>query len=472
MSIVLGLLLGLLGCQTDKYPVPIAGTTYRIDEDKPDPKSDVVLDLLTSWSDCAEAKVVDMEACLPRADRSSGELHFSFRLRDPVSLIELSRSLEQDQILIVHDGREQAEIELIPHEPVGTGQLYVIVLDGSGSMFENGGERIRKVYSALLAPSVIKNFYPEGNSKTGVVLLRFTDKVVGLDGGPPRVLDSAEEYRTMVERHLLTSSGGYTHMYSAVKYAVTDLMDSNVIRTFTTISGAEPSVIVISDGFNNEKATDLCKDNVPRLQETVDVIRNVRTSTGNVLRPTVYGVGFGRPFIKMSKPKGLSVPITPDNLCDRYAEERIDGRLETIGIDHISLQWIAEAGGGRSFVKDKAKELAEVLATAAATRYRWYEVWYRVPDGFYHRKSFDIQLQLQGSVRAASTVRVHPHGWLDAPTATRDPNLRWHTPTPFRHTFTVLMPALGTLVLLVYIGPAVFNTRRALFRRARPRQGK
>jgi hypothetical protein len=464
--------LALLGCQTEKYPAPIPGTTYRIDEDRPDKESEVVLDLLTSWSDCAEAKVVDMEACLPRADRSSGELHFSFRLRDKVSLIDLSRSLEQDQILIVHDGREQSEVELIPHEPVGTGQLYIIVLDGSGSMFENGGERIRKVYSALLAPSVLKNFYPEGNSKSGVVLLRFTDKVVGLDGGPPQVLDSAEEYETMVKKHLLTSSGGYTHMYSAVKYAVTDLMDSDVIRTFTTISGAEPSVILISDGFNNEKATDLCQDNVPRLQETVDVIRNVRTSTGNVLRPTVFGVGLGLRFRKDDKPKGLSVPITPDNLCGSYAQERIDGRLERIGIDHISMQWMAEAGGGRSFVKDKAKGLAEVLATAAATRYRWYEVWYRVPDGFYHRKSFDVELQLQGAVRARSSVRVHPHGWLDAPTAVHDPDRRWHSQAPFRHTLTVLMPALGTLVLFVYIGPALFNTRRALFRRARPRQGK
>lgn len=468
------LLYALSGCQTAEYPAPIPGTTYRIGEDIPDKDSEVQLDLLTSYSDCAEAKVADMAACLPAADRASGELHFSFRLRDPVSLVELNRALKQDQISIVHDGREQEDLELIPHEPVGAGQLYIIVIDGSGSMFERGGERIRKVYSALLAPSVIRNFYPDNSSKSGVVLLRFNEKVVGLDGGPPRVLDSPQEYRAMVEKHLLTSSGGYTHLYGAVRYSVTELMEHDAIRTFTTISGAEPSVIIVSDGFNNEKASDVCKDNVPRLQETLDLVRDMRTRAGNALRPTLYAVGLGVRYRKELKPKGLNIPVTVENLCGPYGDYPIDGNpgLEDNGIDHISMEWMAEAGGGRSFVRDKAKGLAEVLETASAARYRWYELWYRVPDGFYHRKSFNVELRLEGSVRAKSSVTIHPHGWLDAPTATRLPGAKWHVPTPFRHTLTVLMPALGTLVLLIYIGPAMFNTRRALLRRARPRQGK
>lgn len=474
MIALLGLLglLDLAGCQRGKYPAPIAGTTYRIGEDQPAQGSDVQLDLLTTYADCVEAKVSDMAACLPRADRSSGELHFSLRLRDPISLIDLYRNLQPDQVTVVHDGREQTEVELIPHEPVGAGQLYIIVLDGSGSMFENEGERIRKVYSALMTPSVIDGFYPSESSKTGVLLLRFSDKVVGLDGGPPKILDSPESYKAMIKEHLLKATGGYTHMYGAVRYSVTDLMDLDAIRTFATITGAEPSIILISDGFNNERAEDVCKDNVPRLQETLDLLRDVRTSLGNSVRPTLYAVGLGVRYRKEVKPKGLNIPVTEENLCGTYAETRIDGFLEEQGIDHISLEWLAEVGGGRSFVRDKAKGLAEVLKSAAAVRYRWYELWYKVPDGFYHRKSFEVGLRLEGSVRAETKVKVYPNGWIDAPSAVHPDGARWHTPTPFRHSFTLLMPALGVLVLLSYIGPATFNTRRAILRRARPRRGK
>src|SRR5262245_62086910 len=71
-----------------------------------------------------------------------------------------------------------------------------------------------------------------------------------------------------------------------------------------------------------------------------------------------------------------------------------------------------------SFVKSKAAGLAEVLANASATRYRWYEVWYRVPDSFYHRKSFEVQIGLETIARAVTTFHVHPTpGGTVAPTA-------------------------------------------------------
>jgi hypothetical protein len=136
------------------------------------------------------------------------------------------------------------------------------------------------------------------------------------------------------------------------------------------------------------------------------------------------------------------------------------------------MKWIAEAGGGLSFVKRNSKGLAEVFEKAAATRYRWYEVWYRVPDSFYHRRSFEVELQLLAFEQAITRVRIHPSPWLDAPPGERKLGGRWHHPAAFRRTLSLLMPVLGVLILLTFVGPAWFNARRAVFRRARPRRRK
>lgn len=463
-------LLGLLGCQLTEYPVPIRGTAYRISDEVPAQGSEVRVDLLTSFAECANAKVLDVEACVPRADRASGEMHLSFRLRDPQSPTDIFRAISADQVRVTHDRSTQADVELIPHEPIASGQLFVLLIDGSGSMHENQQERIRKVYSALLKPSVIDGFFPPHNPKTGVLLLRFSDQVTGLDGGPPRVLTAREDYEAQIRDHLLKPSGGYTHLFGAVRYAVTELLELDAIKTFLTVKAAEPTLILLTDGFNNEKGDDTCATNAPRLQETLDLIREVRTSQGGAIRPTLYTVGLGVPYRKGDKPEGLNRQVNPRDLCGRFEDVRIDGGLEDQGIDHVSMQWLAEAGGGRSFVKSKPKGLAEVFEAASATRYRWYELWYRVPDSFYHRKSFDIEVQLQAYDRALSKLTVHPSPWVDAPTASHALGARWHTPTRFAHTLTVLMPILGLLVLASFVGPAAFNARRAIFRRARPRR--
>lgn len=469
MSLLLLLLAACLFQRTE-YPAPIVGTTYRIGEDAPAEGSEIRLDVLTNWRECVEAKVTDVEACLPRADRASGELHLSFRLRDPQTPTDIYRAISQDQVRVIQDRSLQSQIELIPHEPIGSSQLFILVIDGSGSMWENDGEKIKKLYAALLAPSVVDAFFPSANAKSGVVLTRFTDRLAGLDGGPPRVLRSRDDYLAAVKGQLLTRTGGYTHLYDAIRVALTELVELDEIRTWLTVKAAEPTFIVLTDGFNNEAASDTCATNAPKLQASVELIREIRTSQSTAIRPTIYTVGLGVPYRKGDKPKGLNDQVTPQALCGRFADYRIDPDLEDVGIDHVSMQWIAEAGGGKSFVKDRAKGLAEVFASAAATRYRWYEVWYRVPDNFHHRKSFNVELQLLQGERALSTVRIHPGGWLDAPTGTRRPGAAWHSTTPFLSSLTVLMPALGVIVLAHYLGPALFNARRAVFRRARPRR--
>ena len=161
--------------------------------------------------------------------------------------------------------------------------------------------------------------------------------------------------------------------------------------------------------------------------------------------------------------------MTPVGLCGKYADYRIDGGLEDSGIDHISLAWIAEAGGGISYVKRDSRGLAETFERAARARYRWYEVRYRVPDPFYHRKSFEVKLRLQNVARAETSFRVFPSPWLDAPGGVRGEGERWTTGIPLRSSFGFVLPILGGLVFLFFLGPAFFNARRALFRRARPR---
>ncbi|HHO53491.1 MAG TPA: VWA domain-containing protein [Deltaproteobacteria bacterium] len=471
MRVLFGLGLWLaVGCQTEEFPAPIEGSAYRITDDTPAEGSEIWIDMFPNRRACANAKVVEIEDCLPRADRASGELRVSFDLKDPQSSLELSRALSKEQLMVTQDGSAQDDFELIPHDPVITGQLFILLIDGSGSMYADDQERIRKVYSALLRPSVIQGFFPEGNRKTGVVLLRFSSKVSGIDGGAPKILRSPEEYEASIRDHLLQRSGGYTHLYEAVQYAVTDLLRLEEIERFLTVKAAEPTLVVLTDGFNNEDRRDTCADNVPRLQRTIDLLREVRANEGGATRPTVYTVGLGVRYREENKPKGLNRPVTTQGLCGRYGDYPIDPSLEDAGIDHVSMQWIAEAGGGYSFVKRKPRGLADVFEAASATRHRWYELWYRVADSLWHRRSFDVEIQLRSRERALTKFTVLPSPWLDGPTGQHELGAPWHTPTPFRHTFVVLVPALGLLLSLQFLGPAFFNARRAILRRARPRR--
>ena len=161
--------------------------------------------------------------------------------------------------------------------------------------------------------------------------------------------------------------------------------------------------------------------------------------------------------------------MTPSGLCGKFVYNKINGGLETAGIDHVSLAWMAEAGAGISFVKRNAEGLAKVFASASAESYRWFEVRYRVPDVILHRKSFDVRVELEGGFRAKTNVMVFPGAWMDMPPAPRTGTPGEVLTTPLRATMTLVMPILGFLVTVAFAGPATFNARRAVFRRARPR---
>lgn len=467
--LALGAALLASSCQVDEYPAPILGTTYRIDRDVPAEGSELRIDVFTTPSECANANIAVIEDCIPFADRGTGEFKFAFDLRDPVTSTTLYRSLDREGISLSHDASVQEAFELIPHDPVEAGRLTILVIDGSGSMFENDGERVKKVYAALMDPAVIRGFLPEDNGKAGVVLLRFSQTVRGLDGLEPRVIKTAAEYKKVVSENLMRNEGGYTHLYDAVEYAITELMAVEAIDRWLAVKSAEPTVILLTDGFNNEAADDTCGTNVQRLNDTLAKMHEVRRGAGAGSRATVYTVGLGKPYRSGKKPEGFNQTVTPSGLCGQYADYRIDPSLEDAGIDHISLAWIAEAGGGVSFVKRDSRGLAETFQSAVKERYRWYEVRYRVPDPFHHRKSFDVRVRLQNLARAETTFKVYPSPWLDAPSGTRAAGEQWTRPTSVARSVLVVLPILGVMVFLFYVGPAFFNARRALFRRARPR---
>jgi hypothetical protein len=90
-------------------------------------------------------------------------------------------------------------------------------------------------------------------------------------------------------------------------------------------------------------------------------------------------------------------------------------------------------------------------------------VRYRV-DPFYLRRSFRTRMRLLNFATAESSVVVYPSAWMDAPPGVLAED-GWHVPQTFLHTATVAIPALGVVVVLTYLSAAIFNTRRALFRR-------
>jgi hypothetical protein len=461
----------LFACNPEPYPRPIPGTAYRIGKPEPDERSEITVALFEDWVACANAGIDDVVGCQPYADRSSGEMKISFELRDPTSGTRLMRSLKEDEVTVLHDKARQDDVQLIPHDASRAGQLYILLVDTTPSMFYDDGAKIKKVYQALLTKQVIDAFYPaDGDGRTGVVLLRFGDKVVGVDGGPPRVLKNVDAYKAAVKEHLMTPIPSWTFLYEAIKFSVTDLLKQKQIEEFMALKSAQPTVVLLTDGFHNEGPQDTCATNVPRLQATVDLLKNLRRDSTAQFLPTLYTAGIGQAYQNLQKPEGLNNVVTEQNLCGEYGNNQIHEGLEKTGIDHISLQWLAETGGGQSFIKRKATGLAEVLTLAAAERYGWYELRYRVPDPFWHRQTFDLTVGLSAKGRATSTLPVYPNAWLDAPPGLRENGERWARPNTMRATAALTMPILGVLVFLNFLGAATFNTRRALFRRAKAKR--
>ena len=463
--LLLALMASLIACGDPG--APIAGTTARVSPPTRE-ESEIELAVHTTENACRGSGIPEenLALCLPFVDRASGEVRLSFQPR--VGGLPYLLPLTRDNVDIFHNkrtvthGRDGVEVEVIGHDPRRTPQLFILMIDGSGSMAqkdEEGVRRIDKVRRALISRSVVQSFFPE-DVNTGVVLMSFTEGQPQPVGGVLEVIRSPEAFKQRVKKDLGISSG-YTYLYEAVRYAITDLLEEEVIQSW--LDDAQPTIIVLTDGFNNESPADLCQDNAPRLESLLSEIQRVRNdkNTGIRSRPSIYTVGLGKPISRKLEADPEKIRVKPQEVCGKWGGVRIDGVLENKGIDKVSLDWIAGIGGGESFIQQDTRGLGRAFQGAAAERYSWFEVKYRV-GGFNLRRAFETTLRLNAFGFAESSVNIQPSGWLDAPPGIQEDGTRWASAAPYNRTALLVMPILGGLVGLAFFGAAWLNTRRAI----------
>jgi hypothetical protein len=456
-------------------------TTTRVAAPQNVDHTELKIDIFTGEDECngvdGRPKEADCEIALPYVDRRSGEVHLGYRFETPNGRGE-PMSAFKEQIEVIHQGTRVVDADgnenytIIPHDPVDTRQLYVLVIDGSSSMAEttsSGKTRMREVKQSLRMPAVVDAFYPR-DVRTGVILLQFTQ------GQPRPVTGSLEplwdkaDYLDAVKKLRVLS--GYTHLYDAVRYATGPMLEEQTVTDAVTTNDLNVTVVALTDGFNNMKASDTCRDNARRLSDLLQHLSVVRSETADQrIRPNVHTVGLGFPYrrkFKLPDDGRDMTQVKPVDLCGkRYIDRRIDGDLETRGIDNASLAWIAEVGGGRSYVKQRRDGLGEAFRAAAAKRFSWFELRYRV-DPFYLRRAFTTRLRLRAGATAEVAMEIHPSAWLDAPPGIIQDD-GWAKHQSFGQAAAVLIPLMSLFVGLGFLAPILFNIRRAVFGRGSPR---
>ena len=481
MRQLLGLALCLLVACGGQGLTPVPYTTTRVAPPQNVDHTELKIDVFTGQDECngvdGRPKEKDCEAALPYVDRRSGEVHLGYRFETPSGRGEPMAAFKE-QVEVIHQGTRVVDADgnenyaVIPHDPVDTRQLYVVVIDGSSSMSEttsSGNTRMREVKQALRMPVVVDAFYPR-DVRTGVLLLQFTQGKPRPVTGSLEILWDKADYLGAVKKLRVLS--GYTHLYKAVRYATGPLLETEIITDAVTSNDLSVTVVALTDGFNNMKASDTCRDNARRLTDLLQHLSVVRSETSDQrIRPSVHTVGLGFPYRrKFTLPDdGRDLTqVKPKDLCGkRYIDRRIDGDLETRGIDNASLAWIAEIGGGRSYVKQRRDGLGEAFRAAAAKRYSWFELRYRV-DPFYLRRAFTTRLRLRAGATAEVSVKIHPSAWLDAPPGIEGED-GWSRHQSFGQAAAVLIPLMSVLVGFGFLAPILFNIRRAVFGRGSPR---
>jgi hypothetical protein len=483
MQLALSAVLVVLAsaCGESAGLVSVPGTTARVAAPVNVEHTDLKIDIFRERSECngvdGRPHIEDCDLALPYVARDSGEVHLGYRFQTPSGRGE-PMSAFKEQMEVIHQGSrivDSDDIEnfvVVPHDPVDTRQLYVLVIDGSSSMNETtqaGSTRMRAVKQALRLPEVVKAFYPR-DVRTGVLLLQFTGGDPVPVGGKLEVLWDRADYLESVKKLRVLS--GYTHLYNAIRYATGPLLEKQQIKDVITSNDLSVTVLALTDGFNNISNRDTCRDNAKRLTALLEHLSIVRSETAEArFRPAVYTVGLGFPYrarFKLPEDGRDMTKVKPKDLCGKWALDRkIDGDLETKGIDNVSLAWIAEVGGGKSYVKQRKDGLGEAFRSAAAKRYSWFELRYRV-DPFYLRRAFTSRLRLRAGTTAEVSVMIHPSAWLDAPPGTLGED-GWSKRRSFGHAAVVLIPVLSLLIAFGFLAPILHNVKRAVSGRNRPR---
>lgn len=482
---MLGLLFAFLGCSEPSDPVP--GTALRVGGVDMTEGTEMDMLVFRDELDCEAAWVrpEDMKYCTPYVDRASGQVRVGIQFQLEGDDVAYPLPLTRENIEIYHSGGrvrpdEGVErVEVIPHGPNRNAQLYVLMIDGSSSMNESdtsmyqssGVSRIERVREALLLDEVVDAFFREG-VETGVVLMTFTDGTPAPVGSDAiEVIREPKKYKNRVRKHLGVR-GGYTHLYDAVGYAASDLTKDPAVARFMARHEATPTIIVLTDGFNNLSSGDTCGQNARRLTNLLEGLKELRDvdKTDISERPTIYTVGLGTPLLANKKVREAAqtgrTEVAPADVCGKFSKRKIDGDLERFAIDNASLVWIARQGGGSAYTRRDSRGLGDAFQDAAAVRYDWFEVRYQL-DVAYLRRSFDTKIRLKDFSQAESAITLYPSAWFDAPPGEIDGD-GWAQPVPYRRTAALMMPSLGLLLSLSFLGAALYNIRRVAFGRVNP----
>jgi hypothetical protein len=368
--------------------------------------------------------------------------------------------------------------ELVPYQPLGFRQLWVLLVDQSGSMYRAvNGERpvMEKVVGALLSDATVDAFFPEeGQNLTGVLLLSFTGQVRAVPDGPwqsARVLVDREQYRFHVDKLLDEPVAvGYTGLYDAVRTTLDEVMMSQEVRTFPGNDNADPAVVVLTDGFNNEAGSDTCATNAPKLTRLIRWIGSLPSQSGHQ-GTTLHTVGFGKPF-STYEPTMLPGEVTPQGLCGLEADRLINNNLETGRIDNVSLAYMALAGGGTAYVGEDPAGLAQFLGTTGATIHQWYGLHLRLPADVRKRMRMPLPLRIvvKRPRKLETRVTLFPHPWFDASPGEVPIGTTWAEPRPVLAATAWLLLGLGWTLGVFGFGVGAHHAWRALARRAAERE--
>ncbi len=462
----------LLSACSESNLVSLPATTTRVAApvSANEGQQDLTMHIFADRDECAGAvDDKDVDLCMPYVDRATGQVRVAFQMR--VDGEKWAIPLPEDGIEIFHKKHEvkaggMKEFDVVPHDPQRSPQLFVLLIDGSGSMAivddATGRTRMEKLKAALLDPDVVDAFFPEETS-TAVVPLVFAGAGQPVPLGGKWVVQNKKEYRQLV-RETLQVGAGYTFLYNAVDYGTSTLLEQPDIKAAVDNKKMQPTLIVLTDGFNNERPDDTCGSNAPRLETLLKKLDGVRRGeTVNITsRPVVYTVGLGvKAWRNLELPDGTDV--RPRDLCRAVGDQLINGGVENRGVDNATLGWIARTGGGGSYVKRDPAGLAEAFKAAAAMRYGWFEVRYKV-DPYYLRRTFETKVRLTSLFRTEAAIQFYPSGWLDAPPGALDAD-GWARPPSFLSSLGLVMPSLALFATLGYLPSAWFNMKRTLFGR-------
>ena len=147
-----------------------------------------------------------------------------------------------------------------------------------------------------MSRSVVERFF--SSDKNRVLVLSFAQNVsaMGKSGKEFELIDSPARYQQVIRG--LRADGNWTHLYDAVGYAATGALERPEVEQFLRDEKALPTVIALTDGFDNQNSKEACGDNAAPLSKLLTNLRRKRSSaSAEVLAPVVYTVGLGKPAL-------------------------------------------------------------------------------------------------------------------------------------------------------------------------------